>query len=144
MVQIVVQIFETMYSKKATISFLFDQRRKKNNNTYPVKLVVFHEGRKERYATGIDLFEDDWNRMQKSNLRDDDLKTIKRKLDAKKEKAEDVIDGLEEFSFTDFESFYLQEKKVRTSVLLKDLFLEKIKYLESKGRVGSASVYNTL
>ena len=42
-----------------------------------------------------------------------------------------------------FESFYLQEKKVRTSVLLKDLFLEKIKYLEANERVGSASAYNT-
>ncbi len=35
---------------------------KKNNNKYPVKIVVFYEGRKERFATGIEHSLEVWEK----------------------------------------------------------------------------------
>jgi hypothetical protein len=49
-------------------------------------LVVYFEADKKRYATGIDRTSDEWNKIWKTNLRDDDLRLIKRMLNAKRKK----------------------------------------------------------
>lgn len=131
------------YTVKASASLLLDQRRKKKNEKYPVKLVIYYDGEKERYSTGIDLTLEQWNKLSKTNLRDDDLKTLRNKLTLKKQKAEAIIEKMEVFSFSQFEELFFHERKVSRSSDLKTLFEQYIADLESKGRVGSASVYNT-
>src|ERR1051325_8459785 len=87
-VQILVQIFLSMDNSKASVSLLHDTRRSKKQNRYPVKLSVYFDGEKKRYRTGVDLTEDEWNKIFKTNLRDDALKIKRRKLANSKKKAE--------------------------------------------------------
>jgi integrase len=132
-----------MENTNATATLFLDTRRAKKDDVYPVKITLYFEGEKKRYKTGVDLSESDWTKLSKTNLRDDGLKTVKRKLNAKKEKAEAVIEKLTPFSFAEFEELFFSEKKVRHSADLKGLFEEYIGELNEKGRVGSASLYNT-
>ncbi|MGN6399982.1 MAG: phage integrase SAM-like domain-containing protein [Flavisolibacter sp.] len=132
-----------MENSKATVSLLLDTRREKKNKTYPVKLSVYFEGDKRRYKTGHDVSEVEWTKLYGANLRDDDLKLLKRKLNAKKEKAESLIDKMESFTFEEFEELFFREKKVRQSSDLKTLFDDYIEILEKAGRIGSASIYRT-
>ena len=122
---------------EVSITLFFDTRRMKNDGTYPVKLNIYFEDEKRRYKTGFSLTESDWEKIIATNLRDDDLRTIKRKLNIKKEKAEKITEKMESFSFEEFEKIYLKDKKVQ-SINLKDIFDEYIQSLEKKGRIGSA------
>jgi integrase len=135
--------FLRMENTNATASLFLDTRRAKKDDLYPVKITIYFEGEKKRYKTAIDLSESDWQKLGKTNLRDDELKLTKRKLQAKKEKAEAVIERLSPFSFEAFEERFFSEKNVRHSADLKALFEEYIAELKAKGRVGSASLYNT-
>jgi|GEM_PF-2421115 len=130
-----------MENTKATVSLFFELGREKNDNTYPVKLTVYFEGDKRRYRTGCDLTDLQWRKMNSCNLRDDDLKTIKRKLNARKEKAENIIDKISLFSFEEFEGLFFHEKKIRQSVDLKSLFEDYIEKLKGAGRIGTATLY---
>ncbi|RYZ78783.1 MAG: hypothetical protein EOP04_29035, partial [Proteobacteria bacterium] len=120
-----------------------DKRKVKKDGTYPVKLTVYFEGGKERYKTGVSLTPDQWERLNKANLRDDDLRKIKRKLAIKKEQAEAIIDRLDPFTYEAFEEELFHDKKVRNTSDLGDMFNEYIAHLEQQGRVGSSTLYNT-
>jgi len=132
-----------MENTNATVTFFHDTRRAKKNDVYPVKLTVYFEGQKFRYKTGIDLTEAEWTKIHSSNLRDDSLRIIKRKLYAKKDQAEKLIETIEPFSFEMFEKLFFQEKAARKSNNLKDLFDTYISKLEGEDRIGSASLYRT-
>jgi integrase/recombinase XerD len=132
-----------MDNYKASVTLLHDTRRSKKGEKYPVKLNVYFDGEKKRYKTGIDLTEEEWNKISKNNLRDNDLKITKRKLNISIKKAEDIIKSLEVFSFIEFESLFFEEKRVRRSALLKDLFDEYVKQLEANNQVGTAVSYRT-
>ena len=131
-----------MIHTNITVSFWLDKRVAKQGNLYPVKLVVYHGGKKKRYSTAIDLTAEQWEKLQKTNLRDDSIKIIKRKLEVKKQKAEEFIQLMDEFTFLDFEKRYLQER-VKKTTGISDLFLEKIEQLEKQERIGSASLFKT-
>jgi integrase len=132
-----------MENTTATATLFLDTRRAKKDSTFPVKLTIYYEGNKKRYNTSIDITEADWTKLSKTNLKDDELKLTRRKLQAKKEKAEAVIEKLSAFSFEEFEERFFSEKNARHSSDLKALFEEYIAELKAKGRVGSASLYNT-
>ncbi|RYZ91397.1 MAG: hypothetical protein EOP04_00475 [Proteobacteria bacterium] len=132
-----------MENTNASVTLFLDTRKEKKDGTYPVKLTVYFEGAKRRYSTGFDLTKADWEKMNTSNLRDDNLKIAKRKLFAKKEKAEKIIDQMEVFAFDEFHNVFFHEKKARQSSDLKALFDEYIQTLENSGRVGSSGLYQT-
>jgi hypothetical protein len=127
----------------ATATLFLDTWRAKRDDLYLVKITIYFEGQKKRYKTGIDITEADWEKLGKTNQRDGDLKLIRRKLHAKKEKAETVIEKLTPFSFTEFEEKFFSEKIIRQSADLKTQFKEYIGDLNAKGRVGNASLYKT-
>ena len=127
---------------KATANFLLDTRNKKKDG-YPVKLTIYFDGEKKRYRTGITLTEENWNKLSVPNLKDDKLKTVKRKCNLLLEKANLIFDSIEPFSFQEFESRFFQEKRIRKSSILKDLFDNYIDTLEKEERVGTASSYQT-
>jgi len=132
-----------MENTNASVTLWLDTRRKNKIKIRPVKLSVYFEGQKKRYNTGIGLTEEQWDKLAKPKLRDDELKITRRKLDLKKQKAAKVLEDLQPFSFKAFEEAFFQEKQLQKSFSLKDLFQEYIDALEVKGRVGSASLYKT-
>jgi len=126
---------------KATVSSFLDKRREKKNNTYPVKLIVYFEGEKKRYKTSISLTEEDWSKLTNPKLRDDNLRTIKRKLTNLIEKANKSIDTLDNFTFEEFDNKFLGEKTNKSKSILEELFNDYILSLEQADRIGSAWSY---
>lgn len=143
-VQILVQIKpKKMENTKPSVTILLDTRRKKKEDNYPVKLTVYFDGEKKRYKTGIDLTEDDWKKLNSPNLRDDSLKIIRRKIELRRKNAEEILEKLDGFTFTEFEEIFFGEKKLRKSTRLSAVFDDYIKILEAEDRIGSAECYKT-
>jgi integrase/recombinase XerD len=91
---------------QATANFIYDKRRKKKDDTYPVKLSIYCDGRKKLFDTGISLSESDWKRIWEVKLRDEDLKKKKRELIDAKSKAEAIFEKLDTFTFDRFEKLF--------------------------------------
>lgn len=100
-----------METSKPSATLFHDTRRSKEDSKYPVKLSVYFDGQKKRYKTGVDLSKEDWIRLYQANLRDDQLKATRRKLNEHINKVEDIFDELEEFTFDSFEQSYLAVSK---------------------------------
>ena len=132
-----------MQTLKPTASIFLDKRRIKKDGVYPVKITVYFDTEKRRYKTGVDLSETAWEKAWESNLRDDALKQKKRTIELKKKTIEDILDKLNPFSFSDFEAFFFEEKTIRKSSYLVDLFEEYINMLEKEERIGTALSYRT-
>jgi len=90
--------------KKPTTTLFFDNRIQKKDNTYPVKLTIYYNGQKKRYGLGVDLTENEWKKINGERLRDERLNEIKKELNVFLKKANDILDKLPFFSFSEFES----------------------------------------
>lgn len=132
-----------MQANTTTTTYLLDKRRTKKTGHYPVKITVYHDGEKKRYKTGVDLTEAEWEKLWLPNLRDDELKQKRRKIELKKRAIEEIISNLNPFTFSDFESFLFSEKKVKASSYLESLFNQYIEDLEKEERIGTAISYQT-
>jgi integrase/recombinase XerD len=127
----------------ATISLLHDNRKRKADGTYPVKLTVYYQLDKKRYATGVDLNEEDWKKINGSKLKDHGLKEVKLRLDAIVLKANKVIKRMEEFSFQEFEDDFFGRKELRAKNSFVMLFKDYIANVKAEGRIGTAATYTT-
>lgn len=128
---------------EATINLLHDTRNIKTNGTYPVKLTVYYQQDKKRYATGIDLTEEDWSKINAPKLKDPILKEVRQRLDDIVGKATKTIKKLEEFSFSEFEDSFFGKKELQAKNSFVMLFKEYISTLKDEGRVGTAATYTT-
>ena len=111
-----------MKNNNTTVSMSLDTRRSKSDSTFPVKLTIYFNGDKKRYKTGISLTEENWSRLNAANLRDDQLRVIKRKLNVYTEKANKIIESLESFSYNEFEAGFFGEKQLKRNSNLNELF----------------------
>ncbi len=102
---------------------------------------------KRRYATKFHLTKDDWTKLNSPKLRDEDLKEIKKKLNALQLKAETVIEKINPFSFVAFEEAFINTSKIKISanksMMLEDWFTCTINRLKENDQVGTASSYQT-
>jgi integrase/recombinase XerD len=129
---------------KATANFVFDTRREKKDNTYPIKLSIYFNGKKKLYDAGISFSKTDWSRIKEGKIRDEDLKRKKRELSSVRSKAENIIDTIEDFSFDKFEKqFYAGEALAVKSIDVYKLFDLIIDDLNKDARTGSAVAYET-
>ena len=126
---------------EASVHLFLDTRKIKANRKYPVKLTVYHQEDKKRYSTGIDLSEEEWQKLNSEKLRDQGLKDLRFKLQGITTKATTVIKGLDKFTFPEFEKGFLTQKKDRE--LIFPLFQDYIDTLKSNGQIGTAITYNT-
>lgn len=127
----------------ATPSLFHDTRKIKINDKYPVKLTVYFQQDKKRYATGVDLSIEEWKKMNSPKLKDKELKDLKLMLDGQVQKASKIIKKLENFSFSDFEDAFFDKKELRVRNSFISLFKEYIENLKNEDRLGTASSYNT-
>jgi integrase/recombinase XerD len=131
-------------ASSATVTRFLDNRRKKNNrDAFPVKLTVYYQGQKKRYKTGVDVSLEDFKKFSQPNLRDDKLKTKRRKIELEIVKAQTIIDKLASFSFEAFEENYLERKGVRQGSTVQELFISYIKQLEENEQIGTAISYRS-
>ena len=104
---------------------------------------VYQKPYKRRYATKYHLSVDEWEKLNNSKLRDEDIKKIKSQLNALKFKAEKVIEKIDPFSFNAFEENFFAAPKERKSVMLKHWFDAYIEKLKANDQVGTAISYQT-
>ncbi len=141
--QILGQILLNMQNLKATASYYLDKRSIKKQNKHSVKISVYYDGEKRRYHTGIDLKQIEWEKIWNANLRDGILKQAKRAIEQKKQAIESLIGKLDPFSFAEFESLFFQNRKIRKTTFIADLFEEYIQMLEKEERIGTAMSYRS-
>ena len=111
MVTFVVTLFNLILYKmeqsSVFVSLFLDASRPNSEGKCLVKLNVYQKPHKKRYKTKFHLTTDEWTKLNSSKLRDEELKNLKKELNALKAKAEKVIEKIEPFSFVSFEeNFY--------------------------------------
>jgi integrase len=129
----------------ATVTVFFDTRRAKDKCKYPVKLTIYHNREKQRYGLGIDLKESEWQKINSPNLRDEELKKIKAKLDVYTTKASNVIEKLgDSFTFNSFElEFFEKGTRKKESNNVYEAFEEYIEKLNKEDRIGNVVAYTS-
>jgi len=69
-----------MEQEKVTVSFFLDASRPSSEGQCLIKLNIYQRPTKKRYATKYHATPDEWKKITSSNLRDDELKKIKKGL----------------------------------------------------------------
>lgn len=99
------QIF--MEAQKVFVSIVLDKRRQKKNGTYPVKLRVFtnYPRRQVLYPTAFVFSEQDFFAVWESKKIRTEDRPKRNKLLAIENKALELVEGMKNFSFEEFEKF---------------------------------------
>lgn len=93
----------------ATAAFYLDTRRELNEGGYPLKVRISHK-RKSRYFETIYAFQKDyWEKICAGKYLDDRQREIRKKTDALLKKADGIIEGMDYFTFGEFESKFTGE-----------------------------------
>jgi len=126
---------------KVTTSIILDTRRMRQDKTYPVKLRLTSQGKRQYCNINYFLTQKDFDKVMGPKARDQ-YKDLKIELSDKEKKAKVVIDSMPVFSFELF------KKRFFDNIDYTDLF-EALKYwikrYEDEGRPGTASTFsNTL
>jgi len=125
-------------STRPTTSIYLDTRRKKQNETYPVKLRITFQGDRKYYSLGHSLTEDEFAKVIQKSPRGGYRKTYL-ELDDERQRAEGIIKNIKPFTFADFEKEFLSPKKTDEDIY--SLFDEYITRLEKEGRIGTRDSY---
>lgn len=90
-----------------------DKRNKlKKTEKYPIFLELYFDGKKKRLRVPISCTEKEWDRVNATRVKDEDMKALKSELTAYENKANEIIKALgDDFCFEAFEILYLGEKK---------------------------------
>lgn len=132
-----------MEQEKVTVSFFLDASRPNSEGRCLIKLNIYQRPTKKRYATKYHATQEEWKKINASNLRDEELKKIKKGLHDISSKAEKVIAKLVPFSFVAFEEAFFNKEAAKHSTTLKYWFDKYIEHLKHTGQIGTAISYNT-
>lgn len=147
MVTFVVTLFNLILYKmeqsSVFVSLFLDASRPNSEGKCLVKLNVYQKPHKKRYKTKFHLTTDEWTKLNSSKLRDEELKNLKKELNALKAKAEKVIEKIEPFSFVSFEENFYNGTAEKKSRMLNDWFNDYIKKLKANDQVSTAGIYQT-
>ena len=134
-----------MKEQQVTVNFFLDKSRPNSEKKCLIKLNIYCKPNKKRYATSYHVTADDWEKLNNSNLRDESLKEIRKKLNTLQASVEKTIDKINPFSFVAFEEIYFDKvpKHTAKTTSLQSWFDAYINELHSKGRVGTAIAYRT-
>lgn len=133
-----------MKQEKVFVSFFLDASRPNANDKCLIKLNIYQNPTKKRYATGFHATKEEWEKLNSPKLRDENLKELRNKLASVKRKAEKAIEKLAVFSFVAFEEIYFTKSESgERNAGLKYWFDKYIKSLKSSGQIGTATSYQT-
>lgn len=127
-----------MIPDNITTTILLDTRRKKKDNTYPIKLRVTHKRDQRYYRTNYSLTRQDFKKATGDKPRGS-FKDIGLDLSRIENKAREVIGTLSEFSFEAFDLLFRTKRDERHNVFYG--YKLNIERLESEGRLGTAESY---
>ncbi len=90
---------------KAITGIHLDERKAKQDGSYPIKLRVNYLRDRKYYSLGIDATTEEFTKIMAANPRAE-FKATKIKLLAHQTKADKVIEELKGFSFNEFEESF--------------------------------------
>lgn len=93
-----------------TLCIVLDTRRIKKSQKYPVKLSVTFERLSEYYQTIFDLSKQEFDKLTASRI-SNDLLIIRDKLKEIEKTAQNAVNKLDPFSFSDFEKDFISMKE---------------------------------
>jgi integrase/recombinase XerD len=132
-----------MEENKVSISFFLDASRPNADGRCLIKLNIYCKPDKKRYGTGHNVTKEEWEKLNSSHLKNEDLKDIKLKLNGIEEKASNIIKELNPFSFVAFEERFFNKASKSQTKNLKSWFENYIKELKENGQIGTAHLYRT-
>lgn len=122
----------------ATADIYFDKRKKKDG-TCNLKIKVTHNRKRRYYATDVNLTPEEFEKIMTAERLRDKQKQIQKKLNKYKAKADEIIDGLNIFTFANFEEQYFEKRNVNKSISY--AFDKRIKNLRENDKIGTAITY---
>jgi hypothetical protein len=132
-----------MKEQKVSVSFYLEKTKPNNEGKCLIKMVVYCNPSKKRYSTNEHITEAEWDKMNGSNLRDNNLKNINAKLGELRAKASKIIDTLSPFSFIAFKEAFYDNVEVNKNTTLQHWFDSYINKLKAKDCIGTAIAYRT-
>lgn len=131
-------------SEQATTAIYLDTRRKKNNNTYPLKLKVTYKGKRRYYSINdISLTKKDYQRMISDIANRGRLRTILIKANKFKSTIDSRIEKMDTFSFEELSG---KKQAATKNELPNDVFKVyemRMKELENENRIKTLISYRT-
>ena len=131
----------------ATVSIFLDARRALKDGSFPIKLTIYYLGKKRHFKTPFKLAEEDYNKIQGTNLRDQNLKNTKNRIYKWLGEQASIIKNMERFDFDTFEAeFTRDEKSTKTKFSLEQVqpfFEEYINRLRIQDRIRTAESYQS-
>jgi len=120
---------------------ILDKRRPKKNDLYPVKIRITFLRKQHYYSSGIDLSQEDFDRIINQSVRKE-LRTIKGKLQDFEKRITAIINSMSEFSFQEFDKkFYKKNDQMKSKDDVYTMFQITIETLKSEGRISTANIY---
>jgi integrase/recombinase XerD len=135
------KVLESFSLTGITAAIFLDTRRTKDDLLFPCKFRVYHDKKRVYYPSGVDITEDDWQKLLKKKKAGKNLNKQKELLQigftALKNHIIDLVKEESGFSFPALDA----RLKRRTPGSLISEFLAKIEILEEEGRPSTASSY---
>jgi len=133
------KILDTFSLNGITSAIIYDTRRAKKNESFPVKYRITFMRDRTYFASGINLTKDEWKRLP--SARDKDLKEQRQLIQAGFEKIKEHIKELcvseQGFSFVMLNTRL--SRGMKNSVL--SAFDQKVESLKHAGKIGTAEWY---
>lgn len=127
-----------MYAHRKLI---LDKRRPKQNGLFPVKVRITFQRKQRYYVVGVDLSDDDFARLNNNSVRKE-LRSVRVKIKQYQSKVDNIIESMDEFSFSEFHTAMNKEVKKKTSKQdVYRYFDEIVTKLNNEGRIATATAY---
>ena len=135
-----------MSYKRPTIKMVLDTRSKSKTSLFPVKIRITYNRQPRLYSTGIELSEDDFNKVFKSlRVRNSDLRLLRDQLLEIELEVQSICDSLNPFDFKRFKQLFYKEEVAPDNQDepkgLKNYFINYIEYFKKKGSISSSLNY---
>ena len=125
--------------RKTNASIYLDEKRPKKNGKCSVKIKVTHNRKRKYFSTGVELTPQDFETVFYGKRKTQSQKEVKTKVEYFENKANDIIDLLNIFSFDAFEEKYLEDRNTVDSVSF--AFDKYISNLKLENRIATAESY---
>ena len=130
-----------------TASLFLDTRRALKDGSFPIKLTIYYLGKKRQFATPFRLTEEAYKKVQASNLKDQELKSVRNRIYKWLGEQQAILRGMEKFDFDAFESeFSKGERETKNHFALEQVrpfFEDYINKLRLQERIKTAESYQS-
>jgi len=124
---------------RATTAIILETRFPRKDGSFPVKVRVTYGRVQKYYSIGFSMTAEEFDKVINDPKLRGDFKDKKVYLNSIEGKAIEVINGLDEFSFPEFEKQFLAKKEDKNDVYV--IFRNVIDRFRKEGSIGTADCY---